>query len=370
MREITRICEKAGIVCGTGTAAMMPDFFERWGERDTAYMMYGVGRAAFAGWQAWNLAFGDSVSNQRIAEVERMLRNDFTFKWFAIQRVGGRVMFIMTLKVSKKAYNVAPPNSGPTPTPTSDEWLWFEMPSGGTVTLTRVGSPTAVTLEVSLDNGQTWTTWTESGTTRTQTLAAGQVMHIRNQSSVATGFSTGTSSYYIFSTTAVAEVGGDVDSLLCSDPSIVDDIPSYAFYMLFNSCDIKSSPLMPAATIHGSSYHRMYRYCTLLVNVRSLDVVNVTGFAAMRGMFQGCTALESIPLLKGTAISQSGYREMFSGCSSLEEIRTMMTDISASQALSGWVNGVAATGNFYCPQALTIPTGADGIPTGWTRHDI
>lgn len=370
MREITRICDKAGIVCGTGTAAMMPDFFDKWGERDTAFLTYGIGRAAFAGWQAWNLAFGDSVSNQRIADVERMLRNEMAFKWFSIQRVGGRVMFIMTLKVSRKAYNVAPPKSGPTPTPTSDEWLWFKIQGGGTVTLKKFGTPTAVVLEYSLDNGYTWSEWVESGTERTQTLAAGQVMHIRNQSSVATGFSTGTSSYYIFSTTAVTEVGGDVDSLLCSDPSTVDDIPSYAFYMLFNSCDINSSPLMPAATIHGSSYHRMYRNCTLLVNVRSLGVVNVMNFAAMREMFKGCTALESIPLLQGSVISQSGYREMFSGCSSLKEIRTMMTDISASQALSGWVNGVKATGDFYCPQSLTIPTGVDGIPAGWTRHDI
>lgn len=123
MREITRICDKAGIVCGSGTAAMMPDFFDRWGDRDTAYLTYGAGRAAFAGWQAWNLTFGDSVSAQRIAEMERLLRKEMAFKWFSIQSVGGRVMFIMTLRVARKAYNVAPPGAGPSPTPTSDEDL-------------------------------------------------------------------------------------------------------------------------------------------------------------------------------------------------------------------------------------------------------
>lgn len=370
MREITRICEKAGIVCGTGTAAMMPDFFERWGERDTAYMMYGVGRAAFAGWQAWNLAFGDSVSNQRIAEVERMLRNDFTFKWFAIQRVGGRVMFIMTLKVSKKAYNVAPPNSGPTPTPTSDEWLWFEMPSGGTVTLTRVGSPTAVTLEVSLDNGQTWTTWTESGTTRTQTLAAGQVMHVRNASPTPGSFSTSGTNYYNFSASDKYNTGGKLSSLLCADASQVTNYPSNAFAYLFaNDSNLLSTPIINVASIDGSALYRTFRYCTSLVLVRKFKIGSINGFAGCRGVFYGCTALEDVTL-ETPIVGQSGLREAFVTCSNLKIITASFVDITASQALTGWVNGVAATGDFYCPQALTIPTGVDGIPSGWTRHDI
>lgn len=370
MREITRICDKAGIVCGSGTAAMMPGFFDKWGERDTAFLTYGVGRAAFAGWQAWNLAFGDSVSNQRIAEVERMLRKEMAFKWFSIQRVGGRVMFIMTLRVSRKAYNVAPPKSGPAPTPTSDEWLWFEMPSGGTVTLTRVGSPTAVTLEYSLDNGATWTTWTESGTTRTQTLAAGQVMHVRNASPTPTTFSTSSSDYYKFSASANYNAGGKLSSLLCADASQVSNYPAYSFNNLFsNDSNLLSTPIINVASVDGSALFRTFRHCTSLALVRQFKIGSINGFAGCRGIFQGCTALEDVTL-ETPIVGQSGLREAFGGCSSLKSITASFVDITASQALSGWVSGVAATGDFYCPQVLTIPTGVDGIPTGWTRHDL
>lgn len=370
MREITRICDKAGIVCGTGTAAMMTNFFDKWGERDTAFLTYGVGRAAFAGWQAWNLAFGDSVSNQRIAEVERMLRNGMAFKWFSIQRVGGRVMFIMTLRVSRKAYNVAPPNSGPTPTPTSDEWLWFQIPNGGTVTLTKVGSPTAVTLEVSLDNGQTWTTWTESGTTRTQTLSAGQVLHVRNASSTPVTFSVNSSNYYKFSASANYHAGGKLSSLLCADASQVSNYPSETFDSLFlNDSNLLSTPIINVASVDGSALYRTFHYCTSLVLVRQFKIGSINGFAGCRGMFQGCTALEYVNL-ETPIVGQSGLCEAFGGCSSLKSITASFVDITASQALTGWVNGVAVTGDFYCPQALTIPTGVNGIPAGWTRHDI
>ena len=47
-----------------------------------------------------------------------------------------------------------------------------------------------------------------------------------------------------------------------------------------------------------------------------------------------------------------------------------MTDISATNSTAVWLSNVSPTGDFYCPAELTIPTGANGIPSGWTRHDI
>lgn len=343
MREITRICDKAGIVCGTGTASMMPNFFDKWGERDTAFLTYGVGRAAFAGWQAWNLAFGDSVSSQRIAEVERMLRNDFAFKWFAIQRVGGRVVFIMTLKVARKAYNVAPPNSGPAPTPTSDEWLWFQMPSGGTVTLTRTGSPTSVTLEVSLDNGSTWTTWTENGTTRTQTLAAGQVMHVRNASPTSTAFSIDRDNCYTFSFSDTCTANGNTNSLLCSNTANAVLTTNCFCRLYYAALHLTKASELPSEILADRCY---YDFC----------------YAA--------TDVEIGPsILPAENLKVYSYYRMFFG-TKIKEIKTMMTDITATGCLTSWMYNVPTTGDFWCPQSLTIPTGANGIPTGWTRHDI
>jgi len=74
--------------------------------------------------------------------------------------------------------------------------------------------------------------------------------------------------------------------------------------------------------------------------------------------------------LPATTLAGSCYGAMFYGCRMLSELRTYMTDISASGCLTNWLSGVAATGDFYCPAELTIPTGTSGIPGDWTRHDI
>jgi hypothetical protein len=60
---------------------------------------------------------------------------------------------------------------------------------------------------------------------------------------------------------------------------------------------------------------------------------------------------------------------MYSGCTSLVTVVIGNPTMSSSSLLN-WLDSVAATGDFYCPAELTIPTGISGIPTGWTRHDI
>lgn len=339
MKEILRICDKVGIVCGTGTAAMMPNFFNRWGERDTAYLTYGTGRAAFAGWQAWNLVFGDSVANPKISAVEQLLREEFRFKWFSIQRVGGRVVFVMTLRIAKRAYNVAPPIGGPAPT--SNEWLWFEMPEGGTVTLTRNGSPTPVTLEVSLDNGATWSEWVEVGTARTQNLASGQVMHVRNASATSTGFSTSNANSYKFSFTNTTESGGNLDSLLCKNPNLAIHTNWCFTRLFFNEINLVKAPDLIQQNIALSSYNSMLRGCS----IKEIELY-----------------AEIIPVY--------AYYNFMYGCSLLTKVTTRMTDITASDCITNWLGNVSPTGDFYCPSTLTIPTGSNGIPSGWTRHDL
>ena len=44
----------------------------------------------------------------------------------------------------------------------------------------------------------------------------------------------------------------------------------------------------------------------------------------------------------------------------------LSTDISASNCLYDWVNGVPSTGTFVKHPDANIPTGRSGIPSGWT----
>jgi hypothetical protein len=240
------------------------------------------------------------------------------------------------------------PIAGGQPQPIIDPtWLYFTMPEGGTVTLTKTGAPTDVTLEYSLDNGASWTEWIESGNVRTLTLAAGRTVHIRNTSETSTGFSTGGSDYYNFAFSSDTYVGGNTDSLLCENPQNAT-ITSYCYNSLFRNCTtltMSDTFTLPSTTLANGCYGSMFRDCT-----------NLT----MSNTF----------VLPATTLPNVCYTYMFRGCSNVNLIRTNMINISAMNCLFWWLSGVSPTGDFYCPTELTIPTGESGIPIGWTRHDI
>ena len=60
---------------------------------------------------------------------------------------------------------------------------------------------------------------------------------------------------------------------------------------------------------------------------------------------------------------------MFFGCSSLTHVKCLATDISATNCLRNWLNGVSSTGTFIQAEGVTWPRGASGIPTGWLAYD-
>lgn len=223
--------------------------------------------------------------------------------------------------------------------------LNFYMPNGGTISLNKTGSPTVVELEYSLDRGATWTVWQpDNNGNRSLVLSAGQRMYVRNTSETQTGFSTSTSDYYNFAFTDTVEAHGNTNSLLCKNAESVTTITSFCFAYLFSHCQsLVAASELPATTL---------------------------AFACYGNMFRGCTSLTTAPKLHATVLSAYCYSEMFKNCSQLQEVRTQMTDISATGCLNSWLSGVPEQGDFYCPAELTISTGSNGIPSGWTRHDI
>ena len=84
-------------------------------------------------------------------------------------------------------------------------------------------------------------------------------------------------------------------------------------------------------------------------------------------MFNSCTSLTSAPSLPATTLSINCYNSMFRGCTKLNYIKMLAINISAMDCLSGWVSNVASTGTFVKNPAMTsLPTGINGIPSGWT----
>lgn len=223
--------------------------------------------------------------------------------------------------------------------------LNFYMPNGGTVSLNKTGSPTVVELEYWVDDNSRWIVWQpDNNGNRSLVLSAGQRMYVRNTSETQTRFSTNGSNYYNFVFSGTVEAHGNINSLLCKNAKSVTTLTDACYRALFQSCtSLITAPYLPATTLANSCYY---------------------------SMFQGCTSLTKAPELFATTLAPYCYQYMFHGCSSLQEIRTRMTNISATSCLNNWLGSVAATGNFYCPASLTIPVGSSGIPSGWTRKNI
>ena len=248
--------------------------------------------------------------------------------------------------------------------------LNFYMPNGGTITLTKTGSPTEVTLEYSTDNCATWTTWVEDNGVRTLTLAAGGKMYVKNTSGTNTGFSTGyNDDYYTFAFSDNTYASGDLKSLLCKD-SGTTYLPSYCFANLFRYANkLISAPYIRVGNVNNRSLYYCFGSCSSLKYVPKIEINTFSDTYSCQNMFGSCTSLEAIHLTT-KILNAASYYYTFSDCSSLKKVVTEMTDISASNCIYRWLRNVSATGDIYCDQNLTIPTGESGIPSGWTRHDL
>lgn len=107
----------------------------------------------------------------------------------------------------------------------------------------------------------------------------------------------------------------------------------------------------------------------------SSNFENITSLSkykyAFVALFKGCKSLTKAPLLPADTLSDYCCYFMFGGCSSLKEIRIAATKTSSVTALSNWLNGASATGDFYCdPNSKIFSSGISGIPSGWNRLNI
>ena len=148
-------------------------------------------------------------------------------------------------------------------------------------------------------------------------------------------------------------------------------IAQYCYSDMFNGCtSLTKAPVLPATTLSGSCYYQMFYDCTSLTEAPELPATTLTNYC-YRSMFQGCTSLTKAPELPATTLSGSCYSSMFDGCSSLNEVRCQMSSSYSSSQISSyasnWLYNVSSTGTFHTNADANWPSGASGIPEGWTR---
>ena len=198
------------------------------------------------------------------------------------------------------------------------------------------GSPAAISLQYSKDNGDTWMPYTIGDTIDLGVLDT--VMLKGNNSS----FSSSATNYYKFQMTGSVAASGDVTSLLNGVGGDVDlSTNNITFTSLFMNCTaLTQAPELPATTLAEECYH---------------------------GMFSSCTSLTKAPELPATTLVTNCYGNMFNGCTNLNYIKAMFTTTPGSLYTGRWVAGVASTGTFVKNSAAEWDvTGEHGVPSGWT----
>ena len=143
----------------------------------------------------------------------------------------------------------------------------------------------------------------------------------------------------------------------------------YAFYKLFYECKtiINANNLsLPATTLAYNCYGYMFYNCSSLTTAPELPATTLASYCYYY-MFYNCTSLTTAPELPATTLIERCYDNMFCYCNKLNYIKMLATNISANSCLNDWVLGVSRTGTFIKNAAMTsLPTGASGIPSGWT----
>ena len=145
----------------------------------------------------------------------------------------------------------------------------------------------------------------------------------------------------------------------------------YCYYDMFTNCrSLTKAPELSAVTLAEGCYAYMLRDCSSLSVAPELPAKTLAS-SCYQNMFYGCTSLTKAPTLLAATLTYNCYYRMFYGCTRLKYIKMLATDISAEGCLSSWVNNVSSTGTFEKSSLMTsLPTGASGIPTGWTVEDV
>ena len=234
------------------------------------------------------------------------------------------------------------------------------LTAGSKVTLKKVGSPPAVSLEYS--TGGAWSTYT-IGTEITLT-SAGDYIKFRGDNDT---FSTTANDYYQFVMSGTIGASGNVMSLVDSTCKLLTIPCDYCFRYLFRSCtSLTTAPELPATTLAEQCYFAMFHSCTSLTTAPALPATTLT-INCYAYMFYSCTSLTTASALPATTLAAYCYSTMFRGCTKLSSIEVSFTSWNlASYQTDNWVYSVAPSGTFTKPTALATEYGTNRIPTGWT----
>jgi len=147
---------------------------------------------------------------------------------------------------------------------------------------------------------------------------------------------------------------------ILSSMNLADSCYSYMFY---NCTSLITPPALLAETMTLQCYFNMFNGCSSMTTAPTLPAMNLANYC-YEGMLRG-TAITESPELSATTLATGCYSRMFTGCSNLNKITLAYTGDFNTTYFNEWVDGVAASGDFYYNGSDTTHS-TSAIPVGWT----
>ncbi len=154
-----------------------------------------------------------------------------------------------------------------------------------------------------------------------------------------------------------------------NDPLILPNVTATNCYReMFRNCtSLKSVPDLPATNLSPQCYFNMFRSCINLTEAKIELPATTLAPDCYREIFRQCTQLTSVPIFHAATLDERCYQQMLAGCSNLGVVVCLASNISASNCLENWMQGIKSGGTLYTSSegsSLFIP--GTNIPDSWT----
>lgn len=240
-----------------------------------------------------------------------------------------------------------------------------------TITLAKVGTPSEIAIEYSLDK----TTWTALVPDTAITIpTAWTKCYFRGNN---TGFSSNSNYYNFVFGGGQAYIYGNVMSLLDTSCTSVTIPTACCFTSLFeyiSGVKVQSFQLaLPAIYITEGCYKYMFKNQTDMTGKFPALPATVLQKDCYEGMFSGCNSMTGKVILPAVSPVKDCYKEMLRYCNNLQYIDCNFSpDYYGTYYTNNWLQNTGQSAStpryFYMPYGTYSPnTDNSRIPDRWTR---
>ena len=171
------------------------------------------------------------------------------------------------------------------------------------------------------------------------------------------------------------DVKGNIASLVCSGDfgargATYNQTISFTNFLKETKVVDASKLILPFLTMYDTNeYKSFFHDCAQLLKApQTLPAMTLKG-TCYRNFCLGCSLLVEGPRIMATTRNGNNFQQMFYDCASLKSVYCMISSWN-SNAFTNWMYGVPAGGTIILNAAIAMPSGAGGIPSGWTAKYI